>query len=148
MRINTSIFVFALVLPSLDVLAAERPTDAAIKALVAENLRATQAADLPAILKTIHPESISRTQMAGELEALSAYKLKYEAVSVRFIAMSDNYALIRVVQRTTRLAGPDFRDNEIDGIGALRQDGMAWKYWSQMALALRPLASSAAKSER
>jgi len=148
MRMKTSIFVFALVLASFEVLAAERPTDAAIKALVAENLRASQAADLPAILETIHPESMSRTQMAGVLKALSAYKFKYEAVSVRFIAMSDNYALIRVVQRTTRLAGPEFRDNEIDGIWALRQDGMAWKYWSQMALALRPLAASAAKSGR
>lgn len=120
--------------------AAERPSDAEIAAFVAENLRATQSGDIDSIRATIHPDSVAQNTIAQALSALSAYKLKYEATSVSFIAMSGEYALVRVLQKTTRVAGPDFLDNEIDGIWALRRDGEKWKYWTQMALKLRPLA--------
>ena len=120
--------------------AAERPSDAEIMALTSENLRATQAADIDAIRATIHPESLAQGSIGQAVQALSAYKLKYEATGVSFIAMSGEYALIRVLQKTTRVSGPDFLDNEIDGIWALRRDGDKWKYWTQMALKLRPLA--------
>jgi hypothetical protein len=133
---RASLIAFLIALP---ILAAERPTDAEVKAVVAENLKATQASDLDAIRATIHPDSIAQNTIGQAAAALSAYKLKYEAVSVGFIGMVDDYALIRVVQRTTRVAGPDFLDNEIDGIWALRLDGTKWKYWTQMALKLRPL---------
>ena len=121
-------------------MAAERPTDAQITTLVAENLRATQAGDVAALRATIHPDSLAQRTIGQAVEALSAYKLKYEATNVAFISMADDYALIRIVQRTSRVSGPDFLDNEIDGIWALRRDGDTWKYWTQMALNFKPLA--------
>ena len=120
--------------------AAERPTDAEINALVKANMEATQAADLDALLSTIHPDSLARPNMARALESLKAYKLRFQAPSARFITMSGEFALVRVVQQTIRVEGPDFFDNEIDGIWALKLDGAKWKYWTQMSLKTRSLA--------
>ena len=124
----------------MTLLAAGRPSDGEIRSLVNENMRATQAGDLTALLKTIHPDSLATPQMEAGLQAIAKYKLSFEASSVEFIGMSGEYALIRVIQRTVRLEGPDFLDNEIDGIWALRREGEKWKYWTQMNLKLRPLA--------
>lgn len=121
------------------VFAADPPARAEIEALVAENMRATGASDLDAVLATIHPESLARPNMAAALGALSAWKLRYEVVSIEHAGMTGPYALIRVVQRTRRVEGPEFTDNELDGVWALRLDGMRWKYWSQMVLDVRPL---------
>jgi hypothetical protein len=140
---QNALIVFALVLIlSLPLAAAEPPTQTEIVELVNANLRAAQASNVPAILTTIHPESVSQSAVEQMAEQLKAYKLKYEATSVSFVAMAGDYALIRVVQRTTKVKGPDFLDNEIDGIWALRQDGTAWKYWSQMTLKFRAIGPS------
>jgi hypothetical protein len=133
----------SLALLSVAVFADNRPADAAIRALVDENMRATQASDLPAILETVHPEALARSGMTDMLETMKAYKLTYEAPTVEFISMAGEYALVRVVQRTRRVSGPDFLDNELNAIWALRLDGKKWKFWSQMILNVRPLAQPA-----
>jgi hypothetical protein len=46
-----------------EALGADRPTDLEIKRLVAENIRATQAGDVTAILATIHPESLAQASI-------------------------------------------------------------------------------------
>jgi hypothetical protein len=142
-----AILFFATLLCCSVAAAAEHPSDAEIRALVAENLRATQANDLDAILLTIHPDSPAQLVMGRSIDALKAYKLNYEAVSVGFVCMSGEYALVRIVQRTTRVAGPDFLDNEVDGIWALRQDGTRWKYWTQLVLKVSPLSRPAAAKQ-
>lgn len=119
--------------------AVERPTDSEIEALVTENLAATQANDIDALLATIHPDSPARTNLPPMLESLTAYKLRYVATVVEFVCMQGDYALVQVTQQTARIAGPDFLDNEIDGTWALRLDGSDWKYWGQMILTFRPL---------
>ena len=146
MRIRTSLLLLILCFPAA-LLAAPRPTDLEIVALVEANMRATQTGDLEALLETIHPDSLATPQMEGALQALASYKLTFEAPSVQFVGMSGEYALIRVLQRTVRVAGPDFLDNEIDGIWALRLDGETWKYWTQMNLAMRSLAPASANAD-
>ena len=70
---------------------------------------------------------------------MSRISLLFEASAADFATMSGEFALIRVVQQTTRIAGLDFFDIEIDGIWALNLDGEKWKYWSQMTLKTRSL---------
>ena len=139
MRIRPSLLVLILSFP-VTLLGTQRPSDSDIRALVQANMRATEAGELAALLETIHPDSLATPQMEGGLQALAAYKLSFDAPSVEFVGMSGEYALIRVVQRTSRVSGPDFLDNEIDGIWALRLDGKKWKYWTQMNLEMRSLA--------
>jgi hypothetical protein len=140
-RIISVIWILASI--SLSALAADRPTDRQIRALVEANMEAAQTKDLAAYVKTIHPDSPSQPSLASEIEALSAYDLEFRIRSVRFVAMSGEYALARVVQETIRRSGPDFLDNELDGIWALRRSGSEWKYWSQLVLELRPLGPAA-----
>lgn len=117
----------------------EQPSATEIRDLVAENLAATQANDVERILATVHRDSLSQAALPPMVESVKAYKLRYEATTIEFITMEDEYALVRVVQRTTREAGPAFLDNELDGIWALRLDDGKWKYWSQMVLTLKPI---------
>lgn len=125
--------------------ASAQPSPAELRALVDENLAATAAGDLPRLLGTIHSESASRLVIGDALEQLSAYKLKYSAPRVELLMMTDGYALVRVVQHTRKVSGPAFMDNELDGIWALRKEGGAWKYWSQMVLNVAPLGPETAK---
>lgn len=135
-----ALVLFVLVLLPFQLSAATRPSDSEIRALVDANMRATQAGDLDAILATIHPDSLSYSQISGLLEQMKAYNLTYRASKAEFVCMTGEYALIRVVQQTRRVSGRDFLDNELDGIWALKLDGSKWKYWSQMALTFKPLA--------
>ena len=139
MRIWFSLFLLAVAMSPVSS-AADRPTDAAIKAVVDANMRASDAKDLDAYLATIHPDSPTRPSLPDEIAALDSYDLAFSAPSVKFVAMSGDYALYRVVQRTVRKGGPDFLDNELDGIWAFRKDGTSWKYWSQLIFEMRPLA--------
>ena len=133
--------VFVLFFSAIAV-AVERPSDGEIKALVAENMRATQAGNVKAILATVHSESPAQANIPMLAEQFAAYKLRYSAPSASFICMSGEYALIRVLQQTVRVDGPPFLDNELDGIWALKSEGGKWKYWTQMGLTVRPLPSN------
>lgn len=109
MRNRMSLMVVILCFP-VTLLGAQRPSDSEIRTLVEANMRATEAGELAALLETIHPDSLATPQMEGALQALTNYSLSFEAPSVEFVGMSGGYALIRVVQRTVRVAGPDFLD--------------------------------------
>lgn len=139
MRIGFSFFLLAIAMSPASS-AADRPDDAAIKAVVEANMQASEAKDLDAYLATIHPDSPTRPGLSDEIAILEAYDLAFSAPSVKFVAMSGEFALYRVVQRTVRKSGPDFLDNELDGVWAFRRDGSSWKYWSQLIFEMRPLA--------
>ena len=139
MRIWFSVFLLALAM-SPDSSAADRPEDAAIKAVVEANMRAAEEKDVDAYLATVHPDSPTRPSLRDEIAMLEEYDLGFSAPSVKFVAMAGDYALYRVVQRTVRKGGPDFLDNELDGVWAFRKDGSSWKYWSQLIFEGKPLA--------
>jgi hypothetical protein len=139
MRIWFSIFLLAIAVSPLSS-AADRPDDAAIKAVVDAIMRASDAKDLDAYQARIHPDSPVMPTLPDEIAILETYDLAFSAPAVKFVAMSGDYALYRVVQRTVRKGGPDFLDNELDGVWAFRKDGSSWKYWSQLQFELRPLA--------
>lgn len=119
--------------------AASPPTHEEIIRLVEANLAATEKLDTEAILETVHSESPGLTTIGQLVAQLSAYELRVEAKKVEFVGMSGEFALIRVLQHTSRIAGPDFMDNALDGIWALREEDGRWLFWSQMMLRVEPL---------
>lgn len=113
--------------------------EAQIKSTVLENLRSTQAEDVEAMMKTIHSDSPLYQQTKDQITKIfgKGLNLKYELLTFRYIATDGDYALARIRQRTTGAGGPNFRNNEIDMIGAFRKEGETWKFWNQAILEVK-----------
>ena len=108
---------------------------AEIKALVIENLRATQAEDVAAVLDTMHTESPAYSNTEKLLISLSeTYDLKYQIQLFRYIERDDPYAIARLKFSTEKIAGPDFNDNILDTYHIFRKEEGKWKLWSMAIL--------------
>ena len=114
-----------------DVAAAVRKVyDAQLKALEAEDPKAFEA--------TNHPKNPNLQATVESLPDLfKNYDLKYEVKSFRFVAADADYAYVRVVQVTSKVAGPDFNNNTVDGLHVFRKDGAAWKFWTTALLEVK-----------
>ena len=90
---------------------------------------------LEEVLDFIHsssPVQIPTRQLLGQL--MSSYKLNNKLLLTCYVGSDSGYIFIRMKQKTTKLEGPDFRDNITDSIVAMKQDEDAWKIWSMMPL--------------
>ena len=112
-----------------------------LKSTMTENVRSTQAEDLEAMMKTLHPQSpvYETTRQSVSQVFGKNLQLKYELVSLKFLAVDGDYALARIRQRTTRTPPESFRNNEIDMIVVFKQDDKAWKIWNQTVLEIKYL---------
>jgi hypothetical protein len=116
---------------------------AALKKVVEENLEATKREDMAAALATIHPKSRTRAMSQRALkEMFAAYQLNYELLSFSYVGRDGEYAVARAKQKTTKISGPAFRDNELDTIHVFKQDGGAWKFWTSANLDVNYLSAA------
>lgn len=110
---------------------------AELDVLVDENLRATQAEDMDAMLFTLHSESPAYQQTKQMSEVLfPQYDIMYEKLTFRFIGLDGDYALGRFKFCATKIAGPEFQDNCLDTIHIFKQENGNWKIWSMATLEL------------
>lgn len=155
-RVHLVVLGCLIAVPLLRALAQDVPqpkttarTEYDIKSTMTENIRSTQAEDLEAMMKTIHPKSplyeTTRRQVAQVFGKLKG--LRYELVSLKFLAVDGAYAVARIRQRTTKVPPENFRNNEIDMIVAFKQDEGTWKIWTQATLEIRFLNDQAAAAE-
>ncbi|MCG9127732.1 hypothetical protein JT359_09055 [Candidatus Poribacteria bacterium] len=108
---------------------------AELNALVDENLRATQAEDMDAMLLTLHSDSPAYQQTKQMSEVLfPQYDLIYEKLIFRFIGLDGDYALGRFKFCATKIAGAEFQDNCLDTIHVFKQENGNWKIWSMATL--------------
>ena len=109
-----------------------------IKKTVLDNLNALQNEDLTLMMGTIHTQSLSYLTTKQQIVPLMEnYELRYELLSFDFIGMSGDYAIGRTKQRTVKVSGPAFRNNEIDMIQVFKKENDRWKFWSQAILYIR-----------
>ena len=114
---------------------ADEDVAAELKALVIENLRATRAEDLDAMLDTLHSESPSYSQIEKIANTLfETYDLNYDLLLFRYIGQDGEYAIARFKFSTEQVAGPEFNDNILDTIHVFREENGMWKIWSQAIL--------------
>ncbi|MFC1840814.1 hypothetical protein ACFL1N_14635 [Thermodesulfobacteriota bacterium] len=91
--------------------------------------------ELEGVLGFIHscsPVQIPTRQVLGQL--MSTYKLKNELLQTNYVGADNGYLFVKMKQKTTKLKGPEFKDNITDSIVAMRQDEGTWKIWSMMPL--------------
>jgi hypothetical protein len=112
-----------------------------LKSTMTENIRSTQAEDVDAMMKTLHSGSPvyettrrSVSQIFGKVQGL-----KYDLLSIKFLAVDGDYAVARVRQRTTKTPPENFRNNDVDMIVAFKQEDGTWKIWNQVILEVKYL---------
>lgn len=115
--------------------AAYADTASDIEAAILDNLQHTQNEDVAATLGDIHSQSpayLPTQQMLKQL--FPAYDLQYELISYKFIGEDDEFAYAKVKQRTKKISGPAFQNNEIEVLMVFKQEHGIWKLWTQANL--------------
>jgi hypothetical protein len=117
--------------------------DALAKSLLAvlnAQFAAIDRGDVDAALATIHSASPFYAQTRRALRDLaSAGKLHSEVSDFKLIGVDGDYAFARCSEKTTKVSGPEFRDNARDVVEVFRKEGDAWKQWTTAVLTVRYL---------
>ena len=120
---------------SLAVYAADDNIAGQLNALVTENMVTTQAENMQGMMATIHSQSPAYQVTMQQMQPIfQQYNLAYETLGFEYIGRDQEYAVARIRQRTHKISGPDFKDNEIDMMQIYRQENGKWKIWSQAIL--------------
>jgi len=117
-----------------------------VKAVVTQNVEASEKEDLKTVLKTIHKHSPLYRQTKLTLPfQFKKYDLRHELLACELIGTDGIYAVARVKERVTQKGtvteeqrkanpnAPKFQDYETDLFVVFRKDrdNHQWQYWSQ-----------------
>ena len=135
-RITLAIIFF----PLLSSAFGQEDISKAVHQTILKNLKANQAEDLPAMMKTFHHQSpFYQLTKEKTLAIFKAYKLDYRLLSYKYIGRDGKYAFARTRYRTRKISGPTFQNKEMDTLQILRQEKGEWKLWSQAILEIHYL---------
>ena len=82
-------------------------------------------------MNTIHKDSPAYPATESMLKQLfERYDLNYKVVSMKVTEETDLEAKIEFVQITSKLKGPEFKNNKATGVHTLKKDGDSWKIYS------------------
>jgi len=111
---------------------------AALRKVMDENLAACAREDLEGVLNTIHSKSQAyQTARPMHQGLFTAYDLKYKITSFRYIGTDGDCAVVRLAQETRKVAGPDFKDNTVDGVHVLQKENGEWKISGSVILSVQ-----------
>ncbi|MYB65607.1 hypothetical protein F4X73_13030 [Candidatus Poribacteria bacterium] len=114
--------------------------ETALYAVVLENLRAATEEDIDAYVDTMHSDAptYQQTQQLTK-QVFATHDLKYETHVFRYVEQDGDYAIARLEFSTTRIAGPEFKDNRLDTFHIFCKENGQWKIWSQVTLTVKYL---------
>lgn len=108
-----------------------------LKNAVLDNFKHTKNENFDAVMGDIHTQSPAYLQTQQILQQLfPAYDLQYELVSYKFIGEDNEYAYAKVKQKTQKISGPAFQNNEIEMLMVFKQEDGVWKIWTQANLSI------------
>ncbi|MFD1382733.1 nuclear transport factor 2 family protein [Rhodanobacter aciditrophus] len=111
-----------------------------IEALIQKNMTYTESENVEAVMSTMHSDSLYYQATVQMLQQLfSVHDLSYTLMSYKFVAEEGGYAYARIIQRTEKVEGPDFRDNDLESLQVFKQEDGEWKLWSQANLRIEYL---------
>jgi len=119
----------------------DKGIEAQLKDTMLENIKSTEAEDVDGTMKTVHSKSPQYQQVKKQLSQMFSKHLgiKYELVSLKYLATDGDYAIARVLQRTTQTPPVNIKNNESDIMVAFRKEHGTWKLWSQALLEFKYL---------
>jgi len=119
----------------------DKGIEAQLKDTMLENIKSTEAEDVAGTMKTIHSKSPQYQSVRKQLSQMFSKHLgvKYELISLKYLATDGDYAIARVLQRTTQTPPVNIKNNESDIMVAFRKEGGTWKFWNQALLEFKYL---------
>lgn len=108
-----------------------------IKALILGNFKHTQQEDIKAVMGDMHTQSPSYLGTQKLLRQLfPTYDLNYTLVKYTFVAEDGEYAYAKIKQRTKKVSGPEFKNNELEALMIFKKENGRWKFWTQASLSV------------
>jgi len=87
--------------------------------------------NLEEVMETIHPESpVFESTEKIVKQIFEQFDLSYKIEKIEIIEESDEEAIVRFVQLTTKLKNFQFKNNRLTGVHTLRKDGSSWKIYA------------------
>ena len=84
--------------------------------------------DIEGAMSTIHPESAMLTNTENIMKQLfETYDLNYKIEKIEVVKNDSNEAEVDFVQLTTKISGPEFRNNRLTGKHFLKKHNNSWK---------------------
>ena len=121
--------------------AADDKLAATLRGVVEENVRAYDARDTDAFLRTLHPQSPGFEATKAILsDQFREGDIKVTLVDYKYIGHDDEFAIARVKMKTMAPPGStDFQSNVTDSIVLFHRDefARAWKLWSDDVLGVQ-----------
>lgn len=108
----------------------EEVTDEILTSVVKANVTKLMEKDLDGYMATIHTDSPVYETTKETIDELFNYTLDIELSDLAVEEKSQDEAVVSYTQRTVKVEGPDFQDNETIGEHLLRQDAGEWKIYS------------------
>lgn len=100
-----------------------------IKDFIKLNLEYTQNEDIDAVVSQIDCTSINCADFKLTMEDIfEKYDLKYEIIKVKINDVTSNTAEVVITQKTTKVNGPEFRDNQGEFLHTLIKIDNNWKF--------------------
>lgn len=128
------VFMLSLLLLSS---VAHADTASSIKKAITNNIQHTFNEDEAAVMGDMHSQSPAYASTQNMLKQLfPLYDLKYELVRYEFVGADSEYAYAKVKQRTTKIKGPQFQNNELESLMIFKQENGIWKLWTQANLSV------------
>ncbi|MBD2040251.1 hypothetical protein [Microcoleus sp. FACHB-672] len=101
-----------------------------IKSVIDLQAKALNEENIDVYMKTISQSSPQYSLTVEVLtELFQQYDLKYEITDMEFLTLAQNEAKVKIIQTTTKIKGPAFRDNKTVIIHTLRKDNGEWKFY-------------------
>lgn len=101
------------------------------ESLIEANAAYMNEEDLEGVMSTVHPKSPSYDGVeAMAKQIFERYDLNYKIENIKVLEQNDKEAKVEFTQITTKIKGPDFKNNKTTGIHTLRKDGDSWKIYS------------------
>jgi len=108
-----------------------------VERAILDNLKNVQSENMEGTLATMHSQSPSYLPTQQMLQKIfPAYDLKYELVKYQFVGSDDEYAYAKVLQKTTKVNGAAFQDNEVEALQVFKKENNQWKLWAQANLSI------------
>jgi hypothetical protein len=83
------------------------------------------------VMNTIYKDGPSYQTSEMLIKKLfEVYDLNYKIVNMKVIEENNSEAKVEFAQITTKISGPEFKDNRSTGIHLLKKEGDSWKIYS------------------
>lgn len=113
-----------------------------LKGIIQANIDGMNSENVEQSLEAVHSESPFYEQMQVMLEEISkVYDLESSLIDFQYIGTSDDKskAVVLLKQKTSKLDGPEFRDNIVEMMTVFKKENDAWKIWQSLTLDVRYL---------